>query len=118
MSQCIFTTGFLSLDSPAACGAGAATLPLFYRNAFRQVAGLVYVGAFEDGDVVGEELDRDRVEEGSDKRVAIRHRDAKGEPVGEPGDPGCVRDHHDAAAAGHDLLAIAEGLFEKIVVRR
>jgi len=28
----------------------------------RQVAGLVYVGALEDGDVVGKELDRDRVE--------------------------------------------------------
>src|SRR3954468_20462133 len=53
---------------------------LFHRNAFRQVAGLVYVGAFKDGDVVGEELDRDRVKEGGDKRVAIRYGDAEGEP--------------------------------------
>jgi hypothetical protein len=35
---------------------------LFDRDAFRQVAGLVDVGALEDGDVVGEELDRDRVD--------------------------------------------------------
>src|SRR5579883_1963526 len=30
---------------------------LLHRNALREVAGLVDVGAFEDGDVVGEELD-------------------------------------------------------------
>src|SRR5271157_4489806 len=76
---------------------------LFYRYALRKVARLVDVGALEDRDVVGEELDRDRVEQGCDKRVAARNRDAESEPVGEPSDPGSVRNHHDAAAAGHDL---------------
>src|SRR5271166_3042940 len=57
---------------------------LFYRYALRKVARLVDVGALEDGDVVGEELDRDCIEQGCDKRVAARHRDAQSEPVGEP----------------------------------
>ena len=68
--------------------------------------------------MIGQELDRDREEQGRDKRIAVRHCDAEGEPGGKPGDPGGVRDHDDAAAAGHDLLDVAEGLFKEIVVRR
>jgi hypothetical protein len=49
---------------------------LLHRDAFCQIAGLVDVGAFEDGDVIGQQLDRDRVEQGGDERVAARHRNA------------------------------------------
>lgn len=55
---------------------------LFNGNALRKIAGLVDVGAFEDGDVVGEELDRDRLKQQRDKRVAARHCDAAGKPIG------------------------------------
>jgi hypothetical protein len=51
-------------------------LVLLHRDAFRQVARLVDVGAFEDGDVVSQQLDRDRVEQGGNERVAARHRDS------------------------------------------
>jgi hypothetical protein len=36
--------------------------------------------------VIGEKLDRDRVEEGRNERVATRHRDAEGKTVAEAGD--------------------------------
>src|SRR5205085_9445038 len=88
---------------------------LFNRNAFREIAWLVDIGALADGGMVSKELDRDRVKQRRDKRVAARQRDTEGEAVGEASDPGSVRDHHDAAAAGHDLLDIAEGLFEEVV---
>ena len=91
---------------------------LFNCNAFREIAWLVDIGALEDGGMVGEELDRDRIKQRRDKRVAARDCNPEGEAVGEARDPGSVRDHHDAAAAGHDLFDIAEGLLEKIVVRR
>src|SRR5271167_2961625 len=54
----------------------------FYRYALCQVARLVDVGALEDGDVVGEELDRDCIEQRGHERVAARNRDAESEPVG------------------------------------
>src|SRR5215831_17126270 len=63
---------------------------LFHRDAFREVSRWVDVGAFEDGGVVGEQLDRNCVEEGGDERVAIRHRNAEGEAVGEASDAGRV----------------------------
>src|SRR5271155_5190405 len=91
---------------------------LFNGNAFREVAWLVDIGALEDGGMVGEELDRNRVKQRRDKRVAARQCDAEGEAVGEASDPGSVRDHHNAAAAGHDLLDITEGLFEEVVIGR
>jgi hypothetical protein len=37
---------------------------LLNSNAFGEVSGLVYVAAAADGDVVGEELERDYLEEG------------------------------------------------------
>src|SRR5437660_11845772 len=83
--------------------AGNLTLALLDRHTLGEVARLVDIGAFEDGDVVSQELDRDRVEERSDKRITARHRDAKGEAIGEAGDAGRIRDHHNAPAAGHDL---------------
>src|SRR5437667_11786036 len=83
---------------------------LLDRNTLCEVARLVDVGAFEDGDVIGEELGRDGVEERGDKRVAARHRNAEGKAVSEAGHAGGIRDHHDAAAAGHDLLDVAERL--------
>ena len=49
---------------------------LLDRDTFRQIARLVDVGPFEDGDVVGKQLDRDRVEQRGHERVAARHRDA------------------------------------------
>ena len=39
---------------------------LFYRHALCQVAGLVDVAAAPDGDVVGEELERDDFEDGKE----------------------------------------------------
>src|SRR5579862_6717562 len=50
---------------------------LLHRDAFRQVARLVDVGAFGDRRVIGEQLDRDRVEQRRDIRRAMRDRDAK-----------------------------------------
>src|SRR5271155_3609223 len=91
---------------------------LFNCNAFREIAWLVDIGALEDGGMVGEELDRDRIKQRRDKRVAARDCNPEGEAVGEARDPGSVRDHHDAAAAGHVFLDITEGLFEKVVVGR
>src|SRR5712691_12403783 len=64
---------------PETGGKALTQLPLLHRDALRQIARLVDVGAFEHRDVVGEELDRDRVEERRDEGRAMRHRDAKRE---------------------------------------
>src|SRR6266567_2426106 len=64
---------------PVRQGKTAGARALLDRDALRQIAGLVDVGAFEDGGVVGEQLDRDRVEQRRDERIAARHGDAKGE---------------------------------------
>src|SRR3979411_1956517 len=61
-------------------------LPLLDRPALGEIAGLVDIGAFEDGGVVGQELHRDRVEQRRYKRRALRHRDAEGAAAVEPGD--------------------------------
>jgi hypothetical protein len=91
---------------------------LFYRNALRQVARLVDIGRFEDRDMVGQELDRDRIEQRCDERVAGWRRDAESQSVAEPGNAGGGGDHHDAATARHDLLDITERLLEGVVMRR
>jgi hypothetical protein len=54
---------------------------LLDRHAFGEIARLVDIGALDDRGVVSEELDRDRVEQGRDKRRAIGDRDAEREPV-------------------------------------
>src|SRR5581483_2692281 len=73
--------------SPITCGFDtAAAYALLHRYAFRQVARLVDVGAFEHRGVVGEELHRDGVEQGRDKRRAVRDGDAEGAAAVEPGD--------------------------------
>src|SRR5262245_41315991 len=96
--------------------AGNLAAPSLDRNALRQVARLVDVGELKDCDVVGELQNRDRLAEGDDKRVAIRLREAESQLITHPSDAGGIRDHHDAPAAGHDLLDIAEGLLEEVVV--
>jgi hypothetical protein len=53
--------------------------PLLHRHALRQIARLVDIGAFGDGDVKGEELRRDRIEQRRDEWVAMRHFDLIGE---------------------------------------
>ena len=78
---------------------------------------MVDVSASKDGGVIGEELDRDRVEERRDEGITVWHGDTEGEPAGELCKPGSVGNHHDTAAAGHDFLDIAESLFKEIVVR-
>src|SRR5690606_40710258 len=35
---------------------GINTLPLLHGDGFRQIARLIHVGAFEDGDVIGQQL--------------------------------------------------------------
>src|SRR5712691_6745573 len=73
---------------PATGGKALTQLPLLHRDALRQVARLVDVGALEQRDAVGEELDRDRGEERRDEGGAMRHRDAEGETPVEPRHPG------------------------------
>ena len=55
--------------------------PLLHRHALGEVARLVDIGAFGDGDVIGQKLHRDRVEQRRDERLAMRHLDADGEPA-------------------------------------
>ena len=45
---------------------------LFHRNGFRQVAGLVHVTAFGDGDVVGKQLERDDGQDGLEALLRVR----------------------------------------------
>jgi hypothetical protein len=44
-------------------------LGLFDRYGFGEIAGLVYVGAFQDRYVIGEQLYRDGVQDGGDEGV-------------------------------------------------
>src|SRR5262245_48615850 len=59
------------------------TLMLLHRDALRQVAGLVDVGALGDGGVVGKELNGDGVEDGGDEGVDLRQLDRRPGPGGE-----------------------------------
>jgi len=47
----------------------------------------------DDRGAIGEEPDRNGVEQGCDKLVAVQHRDAEGVPAFVALDPGRVRDH-------------------------
>src|SRR5215472_15303179 len=76
--------------SPAISGETRILPKLFYRHALCQVARLVDIGALDDRDMVGEELDRDRIEQRGDKRIAMRHGYTKSKPIGKPGDAGSV----------------------------
>lgn len=79
---------------------------------------MIDIGALVHCGVIGEELDRDRVQQGRDERDALRHRDAEGAAPFEPGDAGGIGDHHHPAAARDDLLDIRQGLVEEAVGRR
>jgi len=63
-------------------------------DALGQVARLVDIAALDDRGAIGEELDRNGVEQGCDKLVAAQHRGAEGEPAFVARDPGRVLDHH------------------------
>ena len=79
---------------------------------------MVDVGAFEDGDVVGEELDGDGIEERRHEGVAGRHLDAVEELAAEAREALLVGDHHHLAAARQHLLDVGAGLLEEVVARR
>src|SRR5579875_3405268 len=53
---------------------------LFHRDAFGEIARLVDIGAFENRHVIGQQLDRNRVEQRGDERVARGHGNAVEEP--------------------------------------
>ncbi len=81
-----------------------------HGDAFCEVSGLVDVGAFEVGDVVGDELDGDDGEEGLDEVGGVGEGD---HDVGEVLEAVVAvgADGDDAAAPGFDLLDVGEGLF-------
>ncbi len=55
---------------------------LFDRYGFGEVAGLVYVGAFQDRYVIGQQLYRDRVQDGGDERIDAGQDDRFGSDAG------------------------------------
>lgn len=77
------------------------------------LAGLVDVGALEDRGVVGEQLDRQRVEDRRHEGVDLGQLDAVQRLVADLLDPGGIGDQHHQAAAGCDLGDVGGGLVEQ-----
>ena len=55
------------MNAKARSWTGNPATGLLHRDGFGEVAGLVYVAASADGDVVGEELQRDYFEDGKEE---------------------------------------------------
>lgn len=51
--------------------------PLFDSDRLRQVARLVHVRPFSDGDMVGQQLHRHGIDQGRNQRVCLRHLDRR-----------------------------------------
>jgi hypothetical protein len=90
---------------------GSENVSSLHRDALGEIARLVCIGPLLHRDVIGEELDRDRVQQGR----AVRDRDAEGTGAIEPRDPGGVGDDHHPTAAGDNLLDIGQRLLEQRV---
>src|SRR3712207_6450679 len=92
---------------------------LLHGDALGQVAGLVHVAAAQQGDVVGQQLQRHRLQE---RLQVVRGLGDKDDVVGAVQDVGggllvpLGGDGDDRAAAGFDLLQVAHHLFEGAAV--
>ncbi len=92
-------------------------IQLLNRDALGQVAGLVDVGALDDGDVVGEQLQRQCVDDGGYYLVHTRHRHHPHGGIGV--EPGLLvgKDIEDAPARPH-LFDVGLELLQQFVVGR
>ncbi len=54
---------------------GGRRKELLHRDGLRQIPGLVHIGTDEDGGVVGDELDGNRIQKRADEGVGFRHAD-------------------------------------------
>src|ERR1039458_2866404 len=82
---------------------------LLYGDGLGEVAGLVYVAAAADGDVVGEELEGDDFEDGEEQLGGGGDVDDGFDELGD-GLGAFDGDGDDAAGAGGDFLDVGEGL--------
>jgi len=82
---------------------------LLYGDGFGEVAGLVDVAAAADGDVVGEELQGNDLEDGEEQLRGGGDVDGVFDELGDLA-VALDGDGDDAAGAGGDLLNVAEGL--------
>ena len=89
---------------------------LFNGNGFREIAGLIHVCAFENGDVIGEKLNRDGVKDWGHNRVNFGQLDRGDRHVAKFFDAGTVGQENHPAAPRDYFLHVGSGLFEQIVV--
>src|SRR3546814_3312711 len=88
------------------------------RHRFRQIAWLVYIGAFYDSYMIGQQLHRHAVDQRGDQRVDLWHGD-RCQTIDACGlDAVIVADQHHLAAARLHFLHIADGFFKERTRRR